>query len=115
MQVIKMNPGDLKQRLTFQIPAGGRDDDGYPITNPIVYTKAWGSLKTLKGNTRFIAAQSQMQHHREFVIRYQRKLEDDERPKSLELVWKGKRHEIESIENDDGLNETMTVFCKALS
>ena len=110
-----MNPGDLRQRLTFQIPAGGRDDDGYKITDPVEYTKAWGKLNTHKGRTRFIAAQSQMQHHREFIIRYQRKLDDGERPKKLELVWKGKRHKIESIENDDGLNETMTVYAEAVT
>jgi len=110
-----MNPGDFKQRLTFQIPKGGKDEDGYPIIEPIEYAKAWGSLKTLKGKTRFIAAQSQMEHMREFTIRYQRKLEDGERPKQLELVWKGKPHKIESIENDDGLNVTMTVFCKAVT
>src|SRR5690625_4302975 len=110
-----MNPGDFKQRLIFQIPAGGTNDEGYPILDPVEYTKAWGSLKTLKGNTRFIAAQSQMQHQREFTIRYQPKLEDHKRPKELELIWKGIKHEIESIENDDGLNIMMTVICKAVT
>ena len=110
-----MNAGEFRHRITFQMPANGEDDYGYPILEPQTYAKAWAKLNTLKGNTRFIAAQSQMQHHREFVIRYQKKLEDDVRPKNLELVYKGKRHEIESIENDDGLNVTMTVFCKAVT
>jgi len=110
-----MNAGDLKQRLTFQIPAGEKDEDGYPIIDPELYTKAWAELKTQKGNTRFIAAQTEMQHQREFTIRYRNKLDDAERPKKLELVWKGKRHKIESIENDDGLNETMTIYCEAVT
>ena len=110
-----MNSGDLRHRLIFQLPKEGYDDDGYPILEPTVYTKAWGKLKTLKGHTKFVAAQSQMQHHREFVIRYQKKLEDSERPKDLIFTWKGQKHEIESIENDDGLNKTMTVFARAVT
>ena len=110
-----MNSGDFNQRLIFQIPADGTDEDGFPILEPIPYAKAWGSLKTLKGRSRYIAAQSQMEHNREFTIRYQSKLDDLERPHNLELKWKGKLHEIESIENDDGLNVTMTVVCKAVT
>lgn len=110
-----MNAGDLRQRLEFQIPAGEKDEDGYPILEPKTYTSAWGKLETLRGHTRFIAAQTEMQHHREFTIRYQKKLEDENRPKNLVMYWKGKEHKIESIENDDGLNVTMTVLCKAVT
>lgn len=110
-----MNPGDLKHRLIFQLPTDGVDEDGYPILEPTVYTRAWGKLKTLKGHTKFVAAQSQMQHHREFTIRYQPILEDHQRPKELKLLWKGQKHTIESIENDDGLNKTMTVLARAVT
>lgn len=114
-----INPGDFNQRLIFQIPAGETDEEGYPIINPVEYTKAWASLKTLKGNTFYSAAQNNMQHIREFKIRYQRKLDDGFRPKRLQVNWKknGKDiiHDIESIENEDGLNITMTVRCKAVT
>lgn len=109
-----INPGDFNQRLIFQIPAGGTDEEGYPIIEPVEYTKAWASLKTLKGNTFYAAAQNNMEHIREFTIRYQKKLSDLERPKRLRVIWKGIPHDIESIENDDGLNITMTVRCKAV-
>lgn len=109
-----MNPGDLKQRLIFQQP-GGTDENGYPIPGPIEYTKAWASLTTLQGQTRFVAAQSQMEHSRQFSIRYQRKLDHGERPDNLEFVWRNQVHEIESIEDDDGLRKTMTVIGKAVS
>lgn len=46
-----MNPGDMKQKLIFQIPSGGTDEDGFPIDEPSTYTTAWGSLKTLKGSS----------------------------------------------------------------
>lgn len=109
-----MNAGDLRQRLIFK-QKNGRDESGYPINDPVVYTKAWASLTTLKGRNRFIAAQSQMEHNREFTIRYQSKLADNERPDGLFVVWRNVDHEIESIEDDDGLKQTMTVVLKAVT
>lgn len=110
-----MNPGDLKQRLIFQQPDGAVDESGFPIDGPTVYTKAWAKLKTLRGKTFYAAATTGMEHNREFTIRYQRKLEDEHRPKGLIVVWRNIDHEIISIENDDGLNVSMTVLVKAVS
>lgn len=109
-----MNPGDMRQRLTFLLPDGGKDDNGYPVPGNIPYAKVWASLKTLKGKTFYAAAQNNMEHNREFTIRYQRKLDEAKRPKNLQVSWKEITHDIESIENDDGLNETMTVVLKAV-
>lgn len=110
-----MNSGDYNQRLIFQQPAGGNDEDGFPITQPTLYTKAWAKLKTLKGNAFYAAAQSQLEHNREFTIRYQRKLLDAKRPKGLTVSWRDIDHAIESIEDDDGLRKTMTVRLRAVS
>ncbi|MDY7044039.1 phage head closure protein [Virgibacillus sp. M23] len=110
-----INPGELRHRLIFQQPAGGTDEDGFPINEPTLYTKAWAKLKTLKGNAFYTAAQSQMEHNRQFTIRYQRKLEDNQRPKGLTVLWRNVEHEIESIEDDDGLRISMTVVLKAVS
>lgn len=109
-----MNPGDMRQRLIFQ-RSNSKDDDGFPLPKPVVYTRAWGSLKTLKGKTKYQAAQVQMEHNREFTIRYQSILEDNVRPKGLTVLWRKREHDIESIENDDGLNATMTVTLKAVT
>ncbi|MET3507037.1 phage head closure protein [Halalkalibacter oceani] len=110
-----MNPGDLRQRLIFQIPSGAKDADGFPIREPQEYTKAWAELKTLKGRTFYTAAQNNMQHNREFTIRYQSKLADGARPKNLQVIWQGVAHTIESIEDDDGLKKSMTVIAKAVN
>ncbi|MCM3619164.1 phage head closure protein [Sutcliffiella horikoshii] len=112
-----MNPGELRQRLVFLQPASGTDGEGFRIkeSSPTVYTKARAKLKTLKGNTFYNAAQHGNEHNRQFVIRYQKILMDDVRPKGLLLVWREVEHEIVSIENDDGLNKTMTVVVKAVS
>lgn len=109
-----INPGDLNQRLIF-LQSGGKDEDGFPTNKPTEYTSAWASLKTLKGKLFYEAASNNMQHNREFTIRYQRKLADDVRPKGLTVKWKKIEHEIVSIENDDGLNVSMTVVVKAVS
>lgn len=109
-----MNPGEFNQRLIFQQPS---QSGPYPKPDdePVVYTKAWGRLRTLKGSTRYAAAQAQMEHNREFTIRYQRKLLDEERPKNLKVLWRGKEHEIESIEDVDGLRKEMLVVLKAVT
>lgn len=108
-----MNSGELNQRLIFQTP---KEQSGpYPVPGHDIYTKAWGKLKTLKGSTRFIAAQSQMQHNRDFTIRYQKKLTDAERPTDLIVLWRDKEHEVESIEDVDGLKVEMLVVLKAVT
>jgi len=110
-----MNAGELNQRLTFIQPPEQNGAYPDPDAEPITYTKAWGSLNTLKGSTRFIAAQTQMEHNRDFTIRYQSKLTDEERPKALTVMWRDKEHDIESIEDVDGLKTEMLVVLKAVS
>lgn len=110
-----MNPGDLKQLLTFQQPSGGKDADGFPIEQPTVYTKARAKLKTLKGDSFYAAAQNNMEHNRDFTIRYQRILMDGIRPEGLSVIWREVEHEVVSIEDDDGLKISMTVILRAVS
>jgi SPP1 family predicted phage head-tail adaptor len=110
-----MNPGDLDQKLIFEIPIGGKDADGFPILEPSTYTTAWGALKTLKGSSFFSSARENLQNNRVFTIRYQKRLMEDVRPKGMKVLWRGIPHDIESIDNDDGKNFTMTVVLKAVS
>lgn len=109
----QINPGDFDQRLHF-IKSEDKNDNGFPIPGSDSYTKAWAMLKTLRGKTFYEAAQTNREHNREFVIRYQSILMEGTRPKHIKVKWRGIKHEIESIENDDGNNFTMTVFCKAV-
>ncbi|WP_231631587.1 phage head closure protein [Halolactibacillus sp. JCM 19043] len=112
---MRINPGDLKQKLIFQQPAGGTNENGFPITQSVTYKTVWGALKTLRGNRFYTAAQNQMENNREFFIRYQKSLDETERPENLTVMWNQKEHEIVSIENDDGLNVSMTVVVKVVS
>ncbi|QGH35136.1 phage head closure protein [Gracilibacillus salitolerans] len=110
-----MNAGKLRERLKFQIPAGETNENGFPITEPTHYKTVWGGLKTLRGNRFYAAAQNNMENNREFTIRYQKSLDENERPNNLTVVWNKKEHEIVSIENDDGLNVSMTVVVRSLA
>ncbi len=109
-----MNPGKLRQRLIFQKPSEGKTVNGFPTGSPTIYLTANAALKTLKGSTFYAAASSNMESNRQFTIRYRKELMDGVRPKGLEVLWRDIVHEIASIENDDGLNKTMTVFLKAV-
>lgn len=110
-----MRSGELDQRLIFQYPDTTTDADGFPVNTVVEYARTWAKLKTLRGNQFYIAASENMMHNREFQIRYRSDLADDQRPSELEVVWRGKKHEILSIENDDGQNSSMTVICQAVS
>ncbi|WP_242694725.1 phage head closure protein [Pseudogracilibacillus auburnensis] len=108
-----INPGDFDQRLLFTQPLE-KNENGFPVPGTDIYSKAWGALKTLKGKTFYEAAQTNREHNREFTVRYQKILMDGIRPKHVKIKWRDIEHKIESIENDDGQNITMTVFCKAV-
>lgn len=110
----RLNAGDLRQTLLFQYEGEGQDEDGYPIVGPVDYISTKAKLRTLKGRTFYAAAQENMENSREFTIRYRKELDDNLRPEGLYVLWKGNRHDIVSIENDDGLNATMTVFLKVV-
>ena len=110
----KLNAGDMRQTLIFQYEGEGQDEEGYPSTVAIDYISTKAKLRTLKGRTFYAAAQENMENSREFTIRYRKALDENSRPSGLFAVWNDKRHEIVSIENDDGLNATMTVFLKVV-
>ncbi|AJD91537.1 hypothetical protein JMA_22200 [Jeotgalibacillus malaysiensis] len=108
------NPGDFKQRLVFMQPTP-KNSSGYRSAEKTEYLRSRAQLKTLKGNAFYTAASENNESNRRFIIRYRKELDIGVRPKGLTVFWKGIEHEIESIENDDGLNKTMTVFAKAVS
>lgn len=110
-----MNTRKARQRIAFKRPIGGTDKDGFREKNYENYLTVYAELKTLKGRTFYAAAQNNMEHNREFKIRYTPLLSDAERPKGLVVFWNEIEHQIVSIENDDGLNRFMTVVVKAVS
>lgn len=111
----KLNAGDLRQTLYFRYEEDGADEDGFPSTVIVDYISSRAKLRTLKGRTFFEAAQHNLENSREFTIRYRPQLNEDVRPNNLFCVWNDEKHTIHSIENDDGLNATMTVFLKLVT
>ncbi|MCR6111757.1 phage head closure protein [Bacillus sp. A301a_S52] len=110
-----MDPRKAKHRITFLTANDATDGDGFNIHDPKPYVTVWAELRTLKGRTFYSAAQNNMQHNREFILRYHQALNERNRPRKLTLLWQGIEHEIESIEDDDGLRKTMTVVAKAVT
>lgn len=108
-----MNQGRAKNRITFKTPSEGKDSDGFPIVDPVHYVTVFAELNTLKGRSFYAAAAEQKEFNREFSIRYQKKLDEKNRPENLIMFWNGLQHDF-ILENDDGLNVTMTVFAKAV-
>lgn len=105
-----MKPGLLKQRITLLNPPG-LDENDNPKTEWTEHVTVWAELKTLKGRAFYYAAQTNMENVREFKIRYRKDLHDH-----MRIRWNGQIHELVApIENDDGLNKTMTLFVKAVS
>lgn len=107
-----MNPAKLRHRITFVKPPpdGATDADGFPITDWTPVVSVWASLVTPKGRTFYQAAAVQMERNREFTCRYRDDVDD-----RMRVRFKNVDYEIVSLNNDDGLNKTLTVICQEVS
>lgn len=99
----------MRHRITFLVE-GGKNERGFRTNEWIKHDTVWAALKTLKGRAFYEAAKTNMQHNREFTIRYRQDIHGD-----MRILWNGQIHEITSIDNDDGLNHTMTIFARVVN
>lgn len=102
-----MSKLNMKHLISIGKDEEGKDDDGYPIIGWQEHTKAWASIKTMKGYEYFAAAQSNVVGVKRFVIRYTPGIRSDH-----EIKYNGNRYKIESIVNDDEENKTITIITK---
>jgi SPP1 family predicted phage head-tail adaptor len=102
-----MNPGKLNKRITFQRFIEGKDADGFPLEEWQDVKTCWAMIKTLKGREYFQSATTQNENSSRFIIRYTTGLHPD-----MQILYKGRTFEIESIINDDEMNKTLTIICK---
>lgn len=80
---------------------------GLPTQQEVSKGFAWADIKTMKGNEYHAAALAGNVGKSRFIIRYR----TDIKP-SYEIKFKEIRYKIESIENDDENNRTMTLFVR---
>ncbi|MEX3621866.1 phage head closure protein [Viridibacillus arvi] len=104
------NAGNLNKRITFLIPPGGTDGDGFPIKEWIPYKKpVWAEIKTLKGKEFYQAASDQVQDVKQIGIRYRKDVDDNMRIRHKDKIYK-----ILSMNNDDENNQWWTIHVREI-
>ncbi|MCD8784435.1 phage head closure protein [Staphylococcus xylosus] len=72
--------------------------------------KPWADVKTMKGSEYNIGGVIASEEPTRFIIRYRKGIETNQR-----IKWGSKDFNIHSVTNDDGKNQTLTIFAKAHS
>lgn len=73
-----------------------------------VIAKPWADIKTIRGNEYLGSGLTASEIPMRFIIRYR----DGITPKQR-IKWKDLDFNIESVQNDNGLNRTLTIYGKA--
>lgn len=70
--------------------------------------KPWADIKTVRGNEYLASGFTASEIPVRFIIRYREGINSKQR-----IKWKDLDFNIESVQNDDGLNRTLTIYGKA--
>lgn len=85
------------------------EDDFFPSGNSTVVEKViakpWCEVKTMRGNEFAGAGTIINETPIRFIIRYRKGIDTAQKVK-----YKGNKYNIKSVANDDGRNETITIF-----
>ncbi|WP_285325319.1 phage head closure protein [Staphylococcus equorum] len=73
-----------------------------------VIARPWADIKTMKGSEYNIGGITASEEPTRFIIRYREGIETNQR-----IKWGNKDYNIHSVTNDDGRNQTLTIFAKA--
>ncbi|MEX3423425.1 phage head closure protein [Staphylococcus hominis] len=74
-----------------------------------VIAKPWADIKTLKGSEYADAGFTINEEPIRFIIRYRKGIETYHQVK-----YKGSKYNISSVTNDNGMNQTLTIFAKKI-
>lgn len=70
--------------------------------------KPWADIKTIRGNEYLGSGLTVSEIPVRFIIRYREGITAQQR-----IKWNNLDFDIESVQNDDGLNRTLTIYAKA--
>ncbi|ARJ51328.1 phage head closure protein [Staphylococcus lutrae] len=70
--------------------------------------KPWSDIKTIRGNEFIGSGLTASEIPVRFIIRYREGITASQR-----IKWKDLDFYIESVQNDNGLNRTLTIYAKA--
>lgn len=73
-----------------------------------VIAEPWADIKTIRGNEYLNSGLKASEIPVRFVIRYRQGITPKQR-----IKWKDLDFNIESVQNDNGLNRTLTIYGKA--
>ncbi|WP_214517354.1 phage head closure protein [Staphylococcus pseudintermedius] len=68
----------------------------------------WSDVKTIRGNEFIGSGLTASEIPVRFIIRYRDGITSKQR-----IKWKNLDFDIESVQNDNGLNRTLTIYAKA--
>src|SRR5699024_2306203 len=85
------------------------NDGPDPGEQETLFTKAWADIKTMKGYEYNNAKIAENVGVSRFIIRYIKGIKP-----TMKIKYKGLTYEIESIENDDENNRTITMISRAI-
>ncbi|WP_353421781.1 phage head closure protein [Staphylococcus delphini] len=73
-----------------------------------VIAEPWADIKTIRGNEYLGSGLTASEIPVRFIIRYREGITPKQR-----IKWKDLDFNIESVQNDNGLNRTLTIYGKA--
>ncbi|WP_016911411.1 MULTISPECIES: phage head closure protein [Mammaliicoccus] len=74
-------------------------------TEEVVIAKPWTDIKTLKGTEFDLYQLTANEQPIRFIIRYREGINT-----MMTIKYKNKKYDIKSVSNDNGKNETLTIF-----
>lgn len=102
-----INPGQFRHRINIQKPVITKDSLGQEEITWQDAKMVWAIIKTVQGREYFAAASTQNEKTTRFIVRYTTGIDE-----SMRIVHKEKVYEIESVINDDEMNQTLTIIGK---
>lgn len=100
----KLNNGDLRNKIHIQEFIDSTDEDGYPVQDWVTVHSLWSKIKTVKGSEAIDASKEINTLTYRFIVRYTKGLHAKQR-----ILFNGELYDIQSILNDDELQQTLTI------
>ena len=101
-----INSGMFNKRIELQRTEEGQlDEEGYPIKPYVAKWQMWAMIKPLQAKEYIDSKATHSENITRFVIRYRKDVDS-----TFRIEYKGNIYEIESVINDNELDETLTLM-----
>lgn len=108
---MNVNPGELNKRIEILLISEEQDEDGFPVSEPVVIKRPWAKVSQYSAKEKLLAGTDMSDVKMRFLIRYSKtKLHDD-----MIVRYAGKLYEIKMINNYDESNEYIEIIGERVS